>query len=179
MDNFISFLEKSENLRKGYINSLEKADTNFKKLWLKVFSDIPHFFEEIYCICNGTEREIKEQVFFDFVPGYRLMQIDEILDLYTKEFKENREYDEIIPFLEDYSSCYYAYVANENKESIALVEDGKIEIIHSEVSKFWQTIIAFYDEHVYFLDEDGYLSYDYVKEGKVGEKYNKDIKYWK
>lgn len=32
MDNFISFLEKSENLRKGYINSLEKADTNFKKL---------------------------------------------------------------------------------------------------------------------------------------------------
>lgn len=37
MDNFISFLNKSENLRKGYINSLEKADVNFKKKWLKCF----------------------------------------------------------------------------------------------------------------------------------------------
>ena len=40
MDNFISFLNKSENLRKGYINSLEKADVNFKKKWLKCFSYI-------------------------------------------------------------------------------------------------------------------------------------------
>ena len=107
------------------------------------------------------------------------MQIDEILDIYLKEFKINKKYDNIIPFLEDYSSCYYAYATNKNKESIVLVEDGKIEIIHSEISKFWQTIIAFYDEQVYFLDEDGFLSYDYVKEGKVGEKYNADIKYWK
>ena len=179
MDNFISFLNKSENLRKGYINSLEKADVNFKKKWLKCFSYIPYFFEEIYSVCNGTKREIKEQAFFDLVPGYRLMQIDEILDIYLKEFKINKKYDNIIPFLEDYSSCYYAYATNKNKESIVLVEDGKIEIIHSEISKFWQTIIAFYDEQVYFLDEDGFLSYDYVKEGKVGEKYNADIKYWK
>ena len=179
MDNFISFLNKSENLRKGYINSLEKADVNFKKKWLKCFSYIPYFFEEIYSVCNGTKREIKEQAFFDFVPGYRLMQIDEILDIYLKEFKINKKYDNIIPFLEDYSSCYYAYATNKNKESIVLVEDGKTEIIHSEISKFWQTIIAFYDEQVYFLDEDGFLSYDYVKEGKVGEKYNADIKYWK
>lgn len=46
-------------------------------------------FEEIYSVCNGTKREIKEQAFFDFVPGYRLMQIDEILDIYLKEFKIN------------------------------------------------------------------------------------------
>ena len=69
MDNFISFLNKSENLRKGYINSLEKADVNFKKKWLKCFSYIPYFFEEIYSVCNGTKREIKEQAFFDFVAG--------------------------------------------------------------------------------------------------------------
>ena len=98
MDNFISFLNKSENLRKGYINSLEKADVNLKKKWLKCFSYIPYFFEEIYSVCNGTKREIKEQAFFDFVPGYRLMQIDEILDIYLKEFVTIQNLDKFVLF---------------------------------------------------------------------------------
>lgn len=43
MDNFISFLNKSENLRKGYINSLEKADVNLKKM-VKMFLIYSLFF---------------------------------------------------------------------------------------------------------------------------------------
>ena len=44
MDNFISFLNKSENLRKGYINSLEKADVNLKKKMVKMFLIYSLFF---------------------------------------------------------------------------------------------------------------------------------------
>ena len=178
MDKFNVFLCKSEKMRTGYMKSLELADANFEKKWLEHFTHIPIFFKEIYNVCNGTRKEISEQVFFDFLPGYRLMQIDEIIDTYEQNFKTWSQYDDIIPFLTDYSGCYYAYTINNDKECIVMILDGVVERVHSKISDFWDTIIAFYDEGVYFLDEDGYLSYDFEKEGEVGKKYNKDIDYW-
>lgn len=178
MSNFNVFLSKSENLRNGYVKSLEMADENFNTKWLEHFRYVPAFFEEIYNVCDGTKQDISEQEFFDFLPGYRLMQIDEILNSYEQTFKNWSEYDIIIPFLTDYSGCYYAYAVNNDKECIVFLADGGLELIHSEINDFWNTIVAFYDENVYFLDEDGYLSYDYEKEGEIGRKYNKDISYW-
>ncbi len=178
MSNFDVFLCKSEKLRNGYVKSLETVDVNFSAKWLEHFAYIPAFFAEIYNACNGTKQDISEQIFFDFLPGYRLMQVDEILDSYEKTFKSCSEYDIIIPFLTDYSECYYAYAVNKGKERIILLTDEGIELLHSKISDFWETIVAFYDENVYFLDEDGYLSYDYEMEGKIGKKYNKDISYW-
>ena len=178
MNNFDVFLCKSEKLRKGYVKSLETVDVNFGKKWLKHFAYVPTFFEEIYSVCNGTKQDISEQNFFDFLPGYRLMQVDEILDSYEQTFKRLSEYDKIIPFLTDYAGCYYAYAINKGEESIVLLTDEGIEVIHSTISDFWDTIVAFYDENVYFLDEDGYLSYDYEMEGEVGKRYNNDVSYW-
>ncbi len=178
MNNFDVFLCKSENLRNGYARSLETVDANFSVKWLEHFATISAFFSEIYTVCNGTKYDISEQIFFDFLPGYRLMQIDEILDVYEQIFKNCSEYDKIIPFLTDYSGCYYAYAINNDKECIVLSTNEGIELIHSEISDFWDTIVAFYDENVYFLDEDGYLSYDYEMEGEIGKKYNKDVSYW-
>ena len=178
MNNINVFLCKSEKLRNGYVKSLETVDENFSEKWLKHFSYIPTFFEKIYSVCNGTRQDISEQKFFDFLPGYRLMQVDEILSYYEQTFKSFSEYDKIIPFLTDYSRCCYAYAVNKGKECIVLLTDEGIELIHSKISDFWDTIVAFYDENVYFLDEDGYLSYDYDMEGEIGKKYNKDISYW-
>ncbi len=178
MSNFDVFLCKSEKLRNGYVKSLETADVNFSAKWLEHFAYIPAFFAEIYNACNGTRQDISQQIFFDFLPGYRLMQVDEILDSYEQTFKSCSEYDIIIPFLTDYSECYYAYAINKGKECIILLTDEGIELLHSKISDFWETIVAFYDENVYFLDEDGYLSYDYEMEGEIGKKYNKDISYW-
>lgn len=39
-------------------------------------------------------------------------------------------------------------------------------------------IIAFYHKDVFYLDEDGYLDYDFEKEGLIGAAYNPDIEYW-
>lgn len=186
MSNFKAFLSKSEELRKGYVKSLEPADKDFQKKWLDHFSDIPPFFEEIYSACNGTSPEISEQIYFDFLPGYRLMQADEIIDCadeitdwYKQAFKDCPEYDPIIPFLTDYSGSYYAYTKNNNRECVVLITDGDLGEIHFDVADFWKTVIAFYDEGVYFLDEDGYLDYDFEKEGEVGEKYNPKISHWR
>lgn len=178
MTNIDIFLNKSENLRKGYLESLDKADSNFKEKWLDHFDFIPSFFDEIFSVCNGTKPEISEQVFFDFLPGFRLMQVDEIIATYEDEFKNWQNKDYVIPFLTDYASCYYAYAKNNSKESIVLLSDEGMELIHSDITDFWNTIIAFYEEGVYFLDEDGYLSYDFEMEGKVGKRYNSGVSYW-
>ena len=178
MSNLNVFLCKSETLRNGYSKSLEPVDVDFSVKWLEHFEYIPDFFAEIYNVCNGTKQDVSEQIFFDFLPGYRLMQVDEILDCYEQILKKYPEYDKIIPFLMDYSGCYYAYAVNKGKECIVLLTNEGLELIHSDISNFWDTIMAFYDENVYFLDEDGYLSYDYDMEGKIGKKYNKDISYW-
>lgn len=180
--NFQTFLGKSEELRKGYVESLEPADKEFQKKWLEHFSDIPAFFEEIYNACNGTKDDISEQIYFDFLPGHRLMQVDEIIDTYEQTFKECPEYDLVIPFLTDYSSCYYAYAKDGNRECIVNISEGDLEDLeemHFNVDDFWNTVIAFYDEGVYFLDEDGYLDYDFEKESEVGAKYNEKISYWR
>lgn len=174
------FLEKSEKLRRGYIASLNEADVEFEREWLEHFEIFPKLFQDIYSICNGTDDRINKQVFFDFLPGFRLMQLNEIFDIFEKRFKDIVEFDRVIPFLNDYSSCYYAYAKKDENEFIVFVSnDEGIEIMHTDINKFWKTIIAFYEEEVYFLDEDGYLSYDFEKEGVIGAKYNEDVDYWK
>ena len=77
LKNIDIFFDKSEKLRKGYLGSLDKADANFKEKWLRQFGYISTFFDEIYSVCNGTRLDVTEQTFFDFLPGYRLMQVDE------------------------------------------------------------------------------------------------------
>lgn len=170
---FKEFLEKSEAMRNGYTSSLAPADKNFREKLKKHFSEIPALFEEIYSSCNGTVREIEEQEFFDFLPGYRLMQIDEITEL--GEAFSCPDFDTIIPFLADYSGSYYAYADGQ----IVLITDGDIDVLHASADDFRKTIIAFYDEGAYFLDEDGYLDYDLDKESEIAEKYNPEISYWR
>lgn len=178
------FLNKSEQMRKGYLNSLEGVDVKFKEKWLKHFDFLPAFFEEIYSVCNGTKAEIAEQIYFDFLPGFRFMQVDEAIELHKvtksqqKEYVSDLEYENIIPFLADDSGCYYAYARENHNECIVFMSEEGIEMLHSDVNMFWKTIIAFYEEGVYFLDEDGFLTYDFEKEGEVGRKYNMGIVYW-
>lgn len=179
MNNFKMYLSKSEDMRNGYIKSLDNVDMNFKDKWLEHFEWIPKFFEEIYSVCNGTKVEISEQIFFDFLPGFRLMQVDEVIEKYEKEYKSCSEFDIVIPFLTDYAGCYYAYARKKDIECLILVSNEGMEIIHSDIGSFWKTIIAFYDEGVYFLDKDGFLSYDFEMEGDIGRKYNNGIDYWK
>jgi len=175
MSKFEIFISKSENMRNGYTASLEKADSALYAELVKALPEIPALFSEIYSFCNGTKRNVSEQIYFDFLPGYRLMQLDEIIALIDIE---SGEFEAVIPFLEDYAGNYYACVLDDEAVKIALITDGQAEVIHNSVESFWNTIIAFYDEGVYCTDEDGFLSYDFDREGEVGAKYNEGILYW-
>lgn len=171
------FFKKSELLRPGFIKSLCDRNSKFKNILQSNISDVPDMFYELYAMSNGTDKNIKQQRYFDFLPGYRLMHVEEVVYAYT-EFKELKKYDLIIPFLNDYSCSYYAYAKIKYKEYIVLISDMSIDVIHNSVMDFWKTINAFYDENVYYLDKDGYLSYDYDMEGIIGKKYNNEVGFW-
>ena len=80
------------------------------------------------------------------------MQVDEIIATYEEEFKNWQDKDYVIPFLTDYASCYYAYAKNNSKESIVLLSDEGLELLHSDISDFWNTIIAFYvKEYIFYM----------------------------
>ncbi len=172
------FLAKSEELRSGFIESLEAPKTNLEVKWREHVDVVPALFQEIYEVCDGTSPDIEKQVYWDFLPGYRLMQIDEVLTRYEQEFV-GTEFEMCIPFLKDFSSSYYACQVCDKGERIIFISEDGVEVVHDSVDDFWDTVIAFYDEGVYFLDDDGYLSYDYEKEGDVGQKYNPKVGYWR
>ena len=55
-------------------------------------------------------------------------------------------------------------------------EDGVI-LMYKTPLKFFETINDFYTKNVYFLDEDGFLDYDFELESVIGKKHNSGIKY--
>ncbi len=66
-------------MRNGFKERLEKPKLDFEIKWMEHFHVLPNLFKEIYEVCDGTSPNIKEQVFWDFLPGYKLMQEDEII----------------------------------------------------------------------------------------------------
>lgn len=183
-DLFSEFIELSRGLRPEYPNSL--GDT--KKGWANVITQksyIPKFFEVIYSSIQGTKRDITDQKLMDFIPGYRLIHVDEFI-------VEKRKMDNILskptsttivlPFLSNYSNDFICYVERLDEREgyicALLHDDRELNLMCITTEKFLETINEFYKQNVFFLDDDGYLDYDYVKEGIIGSNLNPGIKYW-
>lgn len=182
-----TYLTLSDKMRNGYIVSLGKANRQWEAIFSQVTADIPQIFRSIYTKIAGTPRNLDDQRYMDFTPGYRLIHIEEMREEYQRLFQMLALDDEceakiqgIIPILADYSSGYICYAKiRDGVERIFHYspEDG-LERIHNSVEAFLETIVAFYEKGVYYLDADGCLDYDFVKEGIIGAQHNPDIGYW-
>lgn len=184
---FLKYLALSEQTRHGYVESLNEADVDWQSKLTKIIDPIPELLQVLYGTCQGTHRTIVNQTHMDFVPGYRLIHIDELYEEYialhtmiTKQECQASHIACIIPILSDDASNYICYAKQKDgKECIFdyATEDGLL-LMHPTIQSFFETLTAFYEQHVYFLDEDGYLDYDFEKEGILGKKYNPDTTYW-
>lgn len=188
IDNLLTtYLTLSDKMRKGYVVSLGKANQQWRQILSQVMPDIPPIFRWLYTRISGTRRTISEQRYMDFTPGYRLIHIEEMVEEYQRLFQMlalddvcEAKIQGIIPILADYSSGYICYAKiRDGVERIFHYspEDG-LERIHNSVDAFLETIVAFYEKGVYYLDADGCLNYDFVKEGIIGAQHNPDIEYW-
>lgn len=181
------FISLSDKMRLGYKNSLGTTYHAWEQIIGAMNQYIPVLFREIYGRFAGTYRDIQDQKYMDFIPGYRLIHITELKNEYNilaHLIKEdnlcNSQVNVIMPLLADYSSCYICYVKKlDNTEAVfSYSPDGGLVELHSSLETFLETIIAFYKENVYFLDDNGFLDYDFEKAGVVGARYNPGISYW-
>ncbi|MDE5778203.1 MAG: hypothetical protein K2I10_06865 [Lachnospiraceae bacterium] len=93
-------------------------------------------FENIYSVYNGTDSEIKEQRFFEFLIGFRLMTVDEIIEKYENIFRNSFVYEIVIPFLADYMHFYYAYVKEKGKKCIVYIYPEETTLMHANINPF-------------------------------------------
>ncbi|PXX37829.1 SMI1/KNR4 family protein [Undibacterium pigrum] len=181
-------LSLCDQIRPGYRESLGRglprieAEQRLKTI-IKSSVDIPELFLEIYCQVDGTLRDVADQKVMDFIPGYRLIHIDELEEEFQKFMAilgPSRHHN--FPFLANYSSdfvCIESEPENRgNKIGSFLHDDPQFELMHSSAEDFLTTVIAFYRENVYFLDADGFLDYDFDKQAFLGNRLNNGILYW-
>lgn len=169
------FLALSETLRPGYTASLGTSISIAERDAAVAGVSIPPFLADVYSQVAGTRAGISEQTLMDFIPGYRLIHVQEIAANYQDCIAMDRE-EGFIPFLANYSSDFFCW----NDGSIYDVShDNPVPaIMHESESKFWETICAFYQRDVYFLDADGFLDYDFDMEKVVASAINPGVRYW-
>lgn len=183
----MEYFSLSEKMRNGYRDSLGIANPKWNEILSQITDVIPEVFQSIYKNVSGTYKNIENQKYMDFVPGYRLIHITELKKEYhvlsqmliTDDVCRTK-IRTIIPLLADYSSCYICYAVINNKEEMIFhysPTEG-LQKMHTSVELFFKTIIAFYLNGVFHLDEDGFLDYDFEKEGAIGAKYNPGVDYW-
>lgn len=66
---FELFLEQSEKLRNGYRASLLPITDNWSQILSSDIGEIPEILKVIYSRVSGTEYEIENQMYMDFLPG--------------------------------------------------------------------------------------------------------------
>lgn len=182
---FQEYLLLSANLRPDYIASLGAVDDGSTRL-SEILPEAPEILSAIYSAVSGTGSDEEEPSLIEFIPGYRLIHIDE----YEQEMKiltgilEEKGYSAggiVLPILTNYGSdfiCYYRSADGVEQICDLLHDYGDLVVMYHSPEKFLETLCEFYKQDVYFLDEEGYLDCDLVMEGEVGTALNPDAKYW-
>ena len=77
-DLFSEYLSLSDKIRVGYKSSLGNSHSSWKNFFTGITPTIPEVIQAIYGEVAGTHRDIAIQKYMDFIPGYRLIHIEEI-----------------------------------------------------------------------------------------------------
>lgn len=182
---FQTYLELSAELRPNYTASLGTS-TKGSAAITDLVPDAPDLLKVIYSHVAGTSSGEEEPSLIEFIPGYRLIHITE----YEQEMqvlagileeKGHTGGGQIFPLLTNYGSDFICcYRSEEGKEVICdLLHDyGDLVVMYDSPEKFLETLCEFYKQEAYFLDEEGYLDCDLVKEGEIGAELNPGAKYW-
>jgi hypothetical protein len=169
---FEELLEIVDRQRPGYRASLGSGMERAAVASILVKSEDYPCLVDIYSLVCGTPREIRDQSLFDLIPGYRLLQINEVA---AKRKWENRE---MVPLLENYSSDYIAFSGGSHCLLRLSHDDSTLFKVYDNPDTFLQSLIEFYRSGAYFLDSDGYLDSDLKNVSKIGRRLNPESNYW-
>ena len=169
------FLSLSDELRPQYSASLGTSSQKIAESVALYGKPLPTFLRSIYSKVQGTLAGIQQQWLMDFIPGYRLIHITELAACHDA-CASIQGGQQFVPFLANYSSDFFCW---SNGKIYEIAHDRPTPIlVHENEELFYETICKFYENGVYFLDDDGYLDYDYDQERIVGTAINSGISYW-
>ncbi|KWX73628.1 SMI1/KNR4 family protein [Paenibacillus jilunlii] len=183
---FQEYLELSARLRPGYTASLGSGQGEAQLAISGIVPDVPELLQAIYSQVSGTGSDEEDPSLIEFIPGYRLIHIQE----YAQEIKvlesilKEKGYSgggTVLPVLTNYGSDFICYYQSEDgtEQICDLLHDyGDLVVMYDSPEKFLETLCEFYKQEVYFLDEEGYLDCDLVLEGEVGAALNPSANYW-
>lgn len=137
----------------------------------------PLQFSFMYSSVAGTRQSIEDQSLMDIVPGLRLIHRDEIKEEIARFKLFYSELENHIPFLADDSSCYVSLNTDDGGVYRVAKEYGTSKVANS-IEEYWNTIFTCYNEGAFYLDSEGYLDFDFEKEGEIGKRINPECEYW-
>lgn len=176
---FLESLRLAGLLRPAYGASLGAADPAFEfKLAALSTDSKPSLWEAVYSTVKGTSRAVTGPL-MDFVPGYRLLHIDDLAEAAIQVRVMNASRRTLLPLLANLSSDYVCVDPDEGGEVCAVMHDSRQPVtLHRSSEAFLETVSEFYRRGIYFLDADGYLDYDLEAHGKCGSELNPGVMYW-
>jgi len=139
--------------------------------------DVPPSLATIYACADGTLQNTEFQAAVDVVPGFRLIHRKELKAEIALFHKTYSGIDRFIPFLADDSSCYIA-LNGVDGSVVRVAQEYGVSQVSASLDDFWKTVLACYQEGVYFLDDEGFLDYDFEGEGEIGLRINPECRYW-
>ena len=163
---FQQLLEIADSQRPGYRSSLgDGLDLDTIRSMLPV-SDYFPWLVDVYSLVSGTPRGIQNQSLMDLVPGYRLVELQEVAS------GDHWEGQRIVPLLSNYSSDHIAFIGtNPNLWSVGH-DDCEARKLYDSPDTFVHSLIEYYRTGAYFLDPDGYLDYDPRKVSEIRRRLN-------
>lgn len=185
-EQFQEYLTLSAALRPDYVASLSKDGKDGSTSLKGILPEAPELLKAIYSTVSGTSSDEEEASLMEFIPGYRLIHIDEYeqeMRVLTGILEEKGQHPDgvVLPILTNYGSdfiCYYRSADGVERVCDLMNDYGDLIVMYDSPEKFLETLCEFYKQEVYFLDEEGYLDCDLIKEGEVGAALNPDAKYW-
>ncbi len=179
---FVDFIKLSAKLRSDYPDSLGSSFSGWENVVKTLTPSIPIIYKAIYSKVSGTMRNIENQTLMDFIPGYRLIHIQDLEKENTNlkavlQYYEGFEKITLLPILANYSSDFICFGRDERgmEKIYSVHHDDEPYMLYESPENFLKTICEFYRQNVYFLDQDGYLDCDFDKLQIVSTKINLDI----
>ncbi|TVM01154.1 MAG: hypothetical protein CV087_11265 [Candidatus Brocadia sp. WS118] len=116
--------------------------------------------------CSGDGLEVV------FIPGYMLLNLDEIITHY----EQFNDFPEVsgkywIPFLNDFSDGFYYYDIRD-KSIIHLITQVPEGERYKSMMDFLTVVYTCYRDNIYFLDQSNYLESDFKNEGAIVSSYS-------
>ncbi|SEU28438.1 hypothetical protein [Paenibacillus sp. NFR01] len=183
---FREYLRLSAALRPEYPETLGQADGDAAVRIAEIAPGAPELLKVIYANVAGTGDEVEEPSLVEFIPGYRLIHINEYAEQRAAlsamlEERGHAAAGQVYPLLANYSGDFICIWKKEDgTESVCdfLSDYGDVVVMFESPLLFLDTLCEFYKQEVYFVDEDGFLDCDLIKEGEVGAAMNPSANYW-